>query len=97
MASRGPTPRVNKPATNGNRNDTYSVDNKSSNGNIVKNIEDVIARNKILEEENNVLRNLIHEENGKTGRFDERRTLMLKCKSSRNYLEGMNMSTFMSS
>lgn len=45
----------------------------------MKNIEDVIARNKILEEENNVLKNLIHEENDKTDRFDERRILMLKC------------------
>ena len=81
MASRAQSARVHKPAMNGNRNDTYSVDNKGSD-NIVKNIEDVIARNKILEEENNVLKNLIHEENDKNGRFDERRTLMLKCKPS---------------
>ena len=45
----------------------------------MKNIEDVIARNKLLEEENNVLKNLIHEEHDKPGRFDERRLLMLKC------------------
>ena len=64
---------------------TYTVNNnKSSSGSsgvdIVKNIEDVIARNKILEEENNVLRSLIHEESDRgEASFDERRILMLKC------------------
>lgn len=63
---------------------TYTVNNKSSGGSngldIVKNVEDVIARNKILEEENNVLRSLIHEESDRgEASFDERRILMLKC------------------
>lgn len=64
---------------------TYTVNNnKSSSGSsgvdIVKNIEDVIARNKILEEENNVLRSLIHEESDRgEASLDERRILMLKC------------------
>lgn len=67
-----------------NNNETYSMQNdttkrNSGSGDIVKNIEDVIARNKILEEENNVLKNLIHEENESPEGFDERRVLMLKC------------------
>ena len=65
------------------RNDTYTVRSGSGSGgaDIVKNIEEVVARNKMLEEENGVLRGLIHEESGQgsLAGFDERRTLMLKC------------------
>jgi len=61
------------------RNETYSV-NGGKAAEIVKDVEEVIARNKVLEEENSVLKSLIHEESEKgAGRLDERRVLMLKC------------------
>ncbi len=84
IGSRG-TSTVHRQQSQGgfnNRNETYSVNGGSNGktGELVKDVEEVIARNKILEEENSVLKGLIHEESEKgSGRFDERRVLLLKC------------------
>ncbi|CAF0910568.1 unnamed protein product [Brachionus calyciflorus] len=52
---------------------------KDSSEDLIKKIENLVSRNKILEEENNVLKNLINEESKTSSHCDERRILMLKC------------------